>query len=257
MLAIKSMPNDKSPGIDGIPIEFFVKNWTVVESDVVKVIQEFFHTGEMLKAFSCTAVALIPKVPNPAQVKDYIPIACCTMFYKIITKILTIRMKLVIDHVVSPAQSAFIEGRSIIDNVLISHEILKWYSRKGLSPRCVMKVDLRKAYDSIEWCFLESIMAELGFPYLFIKWVMACITSVSYSLLLFGGLTTPFVGKKGIRQGDPMSPNLFVLAMEYLQREFSQLDDLLLFCKAEVKSIQMLHDAFTRFSKASGLQANT
>uniref|UniRef100_M1AKR0 Gag-pol polyprotein n=1 Tax=Solanum tuberosum TaxID=4113 RepID=M1AKR0_SOLTU len=68
MLAIKSMPNDKSPRIDGIPIEFFVKNWTVVESDVVKAIQEFFHTGEMLKAFSCTAVSLIPKVPNPSQI---------------------------------------------------------------------------------------------------------------------------------------------------------------------------------------------
>lgn len=82
-----------------------------------------------------------------------------------------------------------------------------------------MKVDL-----SIEWCFLKSVLAELGFLYLMIKWVMAYVTSVSYSFLLFGGLTTPFEGKKGIRQGDPISPYLFVLAMGYLQRELTQLD---------------------------------
>lgn len=86
MLAIKSMPADKSPGIDKFPIEFFVKNWTIVKSDVVKAILEFFHTGKMLKAFSCSAVTLIPVVPNPVQVKNCRPIACCTTFYKIIKK---------------------------------------------------------------------------------------------------------------------------------------------------------------------------
>ncbi|WMV07308.1 hypothetical protein MTR67_000693 [Solanum verrucosum] len=251
--AIKGMPLDKTPGVDGFPIEFFIQHWSLIKTDVIDAVMEFLKTGRMLKAFSCTAISLVPKVSTPTQVKR------------------------VIGTLVSPAQTAFIEGRSIIDNIMFSHELLKWYSRKGLSPRCVMKIDLRKAYDSIEWSFLKSVLAELGFPFKFIQWVMECISSVSYSLVLFGGLTKPFKGRRGIRQGDPY---LFVNVMEYLQRELTQVgqnkdfkfhprckklgvmhicfaDDLLMFCKADMISIQLLRGAFQRFSDASGLQANT
>lgn len=140
-----------------------------MKSDVLLAVQKFFTTGKVLKTFSCTSVTLMPKVPAPTLVKDYRPIAYCTTFYKIITKVLTNRMKGVMNTIIIPSQSAFIEGRSIIDNVIFSHELLKWYTRKGLSPRCVLKVNLRKAYEGVEWCFLKSMLAKLGFPQKFIR----------------------------------------------------------------------------------------
>ncbi|WMV60256.1 hypothetical protein MTR67_053641 [Solanum verrucosum] len=276
--AVYAMPHDKAPGVDGFPVEFFTTNSTIVAERLILAVKEFFSSGKLLKSFSCTAVTLIPKVASPSKVKDYRLIACCKIVYKIITKILTHRIKDVISDGVSPSQTAFIEGRSILDNMLFSHDVLKCYTRKGLSSRCVMKVDLRKAYDSIEWCFLRSMLVELGFPYKFIQWVMECVTSVSYSLLMNGGLTEPFKGRRGIRQGDPMSPYLIFIAMDYLQRELNQVlihpqfqfhprckklgvvhicfaDDLLMFCKADITSIKLLQAAFVKFSSVSVLQA--
>ncbi|XP_019256292.1 PREDICTED: uncharacterized protein LOC109234680 [Nicotiana attenuata] len=90
----------------------------------------------------------------------------------------------------------------IIDNILFSHELFKGYNRKGISPKCVLKVDIRKVYDSLDWQFLRCMLADLGFPKKFIHWVMECVTTVSYSLVLNGGLTKPFQAKRGIRFSD-------------------------------------------------------
>lgn len=212
--AIKDMPHEKAPGVDGFPVEFFTKHWQEVGDDVCDAVKQFFATGKMHKGISSTAVTLIPKVQNPSYVKDYRPIACCTTLYKIITKVITARIKRIIGGLVEESQPAFIEGRGITDNILFIHELFKGYNRKGISPRCVLKVDLRKAYDTLEWTFLERVLLDLGFPYKFTRWIMECISSVTYSLNINGGLTKPFKGRRGIRQGDPMSPYLFVLAME-------------------------------------------
>lgn len=277
--SVKSLPKDKAPGIDGFPIEFFTKNWEIVQKEVLEAVQQFFITGNIVPAMNTTAITLVPKVSNPTKVKDYRPIACCTTLYKIISKVLTRRLKNVITKLIGGSQSAFIEGRSILDNVLFSHELFKCYGRKWISPRCVLKVDLRKAYDSLEWSFLKQLMVAMGFPAKFINWIMKCVTTVTYSLLLNGGLTKPFIAKRGLRQGDPMSPYLFVLAMEYLGRELKQLSrngdfnfhprcrklesihvcfayDLLMFCRADITSIKLLHETLMKFSRASGLQAS-
>lgn len=125
---------------------------------------------------------------------------------------------MVISHLVGKAQPAFIEGRSIVENIIVSHEIFKSYNRKWISPRCV-----RKAYEIMEWDFLGKLLSDLGFPIRFVNWIMKCVSIVSYSLILNEGLTKPFLIKRGLRQGDPMSSDLFVLVMEYLGRELQQL----------------------------------
>ncbi|XP_070045727.1 uncharacterized protein [Nicotiana tomentosiformis] len=160
-IAIKDIPTDKAPRIDGYPIE---------------------------------AITLIPKVSSPSQVKDYRPIACCNTLSKIIAKLLQLRIKKVIGNMLGHSQSTFIEGRSIIDNIFFNHELFKGYNRKGVSPRCVMKVDLRKAYDTIDRRFLRRMLSDLGFPFKFIEWIMECVTTVSYYLVINGRLTKPFQG---------------------------------------------------------------
>lgn len=188
-------------------------------------------------------------------------------------------MKLVLDSIIRENQSAFVQGRLIFDNIILSHELVKCYQRKQISPRCMVKVDIQKAYDSVEWPFVQQMLMELGFPYRYVQWVMICLTTVAYTANVNGEFTELFEAKKGIRQGDHISPYLFVICMEYLNRCLLDLqhnkdfhfhprckrlvlvhvcfaDDFLLFTRGDTKSVQHLMNELDKFVTASGLKAN-
>ena len=213
-----SLKNGKAPGPDGYSVGFFKGAWDVVGQEVVAAIKSFFSSGELLKEINSTTIALVPKIPNPERVGDYRPISCCNAIYKCISKILANRIKKVLPDLIDPVQSAFVPGRRISDNIFLSQELLRGYHRDSKDPRCAMKIDIMKAYDNVRWDFLFDTLEAMGFPEKFINWVKACVTSPSYSICINGNLNGYFMGRKGLRQGDPLSPYLFVIVMEMLTR---------------------------------------
>ncbi|KAL0295420.1 UNVERIFIED_CONTAM: putative ribonuclease H protein [Sesamum radiatum] len=213
--AFFDIAEDKAPGPDGYSSGFYKAAWPVIGEEMIKAILEFFTTGRLLKQVNTTILALIPK-----------------------------RLRLVLDKLISPSQNAFVPGRSIGDNILLAQELFAGYNRQGLPMRCALKVDLRKAYDTVEWDFLSAVLQMFGFPGTFIGWVEECVTTPMFSLMLL----------QLIDQNEGFSFHWRCKELGLFQLCFA--DDLLLFCKADVASVRVFRHGLAEFAKLSGLHAN-
>ena len=143
------MKPDKAPGPDGYTAGFFQKLWPVVGTDVCAAVRSFFESGRLLKEFNCIAITLVPKSGSPSKLTDYRPISYCNIIYKSISGVIAQRMKGILLELVSSDQTAFIPGRSIADNILLAQEILRNYHKPNTPPRSTIKVDILKAYDTV------------------------------------------------------------------------------------------------------------
>ncbi|GJW93328.1 hypothetical protein Tco_0173000 [Tanacetum coccineum] len=254
-----------------------VKSALFSMDDFVAAVCEFFTNGKILKELNHTIIALIPKVSSPCRVNDYRPISCCNVLFKCISKIIANRIKESLKVLVSRNQSAFVPGRSIADNILLTQELMHNYHLDRGLPRCAFKVDIQKAYDTVDWDFLKRVLIGFGFHSRMINWIMECITTTSFSISINGSIHGFFKGKRGLRQVDPLSPYLFTLIMEILtlmlqrgirntssftyHRFCSKLklvnlcfaDDLFLFGHGDVGSVTIINNALFEFKEASGL----
>lgn len=212
-LAVWDCGDNKARGPDGFNFKFIKRFWDVLELDFLRLF-EFFHQSEMVNnACVSSFIALVPKFRDAAGTKDFRPINLIGVISKVISKVLANRLKGVLNSVVSLHQSAFIAGRFILDGPLMVNEIMAWW-KKNKKKGMLFKLDFEKAYDHLNWDFLDSILEIMGFPTKWRGWIKGIVSSARSSVLVNGSPTFEFKYHRGLRQGDPISPFLFVLAME-------------------------------------------
>jgi hypothetical protein len=179
-----SVGDYKAPGPNGLHAIFYKKFWNICGTEITEEILQAMNTGIIPEGWNDTTVVLIPKTEAPDLVTQFRPISLCNVIYKIISKMLAARLKEILPDIISPMQSAFVPGRLITDNVLVAYESIHSIKNKrsGNSGACAVKLDMHKAYDRVEWIFLEDMMKRLGFDERWVSLMMACVTSVRYQV---------------------------------------------------------------------------
>ncbi|XP_060959153.1 uncharacterized protein LOC133030431 [Cannabis sativa] len=280
--AFFQLPLDKAPGPDGFNSHFYKANWHVVRNDVLEAASSFLNGNASVAPLNNTLITLIPKVHQPKCISAFRPISLCNIIYKIISKTLANRLKLVLNSLISPHQSAFLPGRLISDNIIIAQEVahsikLKTRGKKGWMA---IKLDMAKAFDRVEWPFIIAILRKFQFPPRFVHLISTCISTASFQFNLNGKVSGSVNPSRGIRQGDPLSPYLFLLCAEGFSSLLHQqerrktllgfkvarrapaishllfADDSFLFCQANISSCNVIKEVLEAYGRATGQQVN-
>ncbi|TYK00226.1 LINE-1 retrotransposable element ORF2 protein [Cucumis melo var. makuwa] len=276
--ALFSFNGNKAPGPDGYTMEFLKKFWNHLKGDVIKVFKDFHEKSIINKNVNNTYIALIAKKSNCANPKDYRSISLATSLYKIIAKAIANRLKSTLPTSISPNQLAFVKGRQITYAILMANEAVDfWITSK--TKGYVLKLDIEKAFDKVRWDFIDYMLRVKNYPLKWRSWIKACISSIQYSILINGRPRGKILPNRGLRQGDPISPFIFVIAMDYLSRLLTKLqkngvikgvvfdkncelnyllfvDDILVFIEDDNRAIKSLQNAIFLFEAASGLTIN-
>lgn len=274
---VKHMSPFKAPGKDGLHAGFFQSQWNIVGDSFCNLVLEIFNNPEKVKDINETLITLIPKVDPVVCIKNFRPISLCNVSYKVITKILAQRLRMLMGTLVNPCQSSFIPHRQSCDNIIMAQEIFHSIrNKRGKKGWMAIKLDLEKAYDRLNWMFIRETLEDIGLPTDFINLVWHCISSVRMKMLWNGEALEEFSPSRGIRQGDPISPYIFILCIEKLFHlisiavdqslwrpiqlsrggpKISQLafaDDVLFFAEAGMEQILLMKKILDLFCRSSG-----
>ncbi|WJX55356.1 Protein DETOXIFICATION 41 [Trifolium repens] len=271
----------KAPGPDGFQAGFYQQSWDIVGPSVCDFVQKVWRMPSTIAMVNQTDICLIPKVDHPELVTQFRPISLCNTIYKIVSKVIVARLKNYIPKLVSPFQTGFVPGRNIHENIVVTKEMVhSMHMAKGRKGFFAIKVDLSKAYDKLSWEFVWRVLTEANFPDNIINIIMHSVTSVETNVKWHGARAEYFRPQRGIRQGDPISPYLFVLCMDklshlichavdegdwrtlracrngHLVSHLMFADDLLLFGEATEKQVQCTIRILNAFCNMSGQEVS-
>jgi len=276
--AVNQMKEGKAPGPDGFTLNFFHKFWDLIKNEVWQVVEESRALRWMYPFLNATFIALIPKGEDSNTPDKYRPIALCNIIYKITSKVIATRLKPLLPLIISPEQSGYVEGRQITDGIILTHEIIHSLKRTT-KPGMLLKLDLSKAFDSLSWVYIQKILIAFGFAHSWVRWIFNLLSSAFFSVLINGIPSPTYRPTRGIRQGDPLSPFLFVIMAEGLGRTITAarldrhlrglsfnnspafshqqfVDDNMLFGHPSVQEARLLKSILSTFSDASGALIN-
>ena len=276
---VRDMAKGKAPGHDGIPIEFFQRLWPTVGKYFLQMILSSTEKGELHVGVTKGIICLIPKEGNPKDLNHWRPITLLPVIYKIFAKTLQLRLQPMLRDVISPEQTAFLLLRFILDNIVLAQETLHW-AKTSRQPTVFLKLDFSKAYDKVSWRFLFHVMHMMGIDARFIQWVKLLFGNASAAVNINGSPGSTFKVERGVWQGCPLAPYLFLIVGEALthtikksveekrlkgvvlpggkkQQCISQYaDDSSFMVRGEKRDIDELVRLLKTFSEASGMEIN-
>ena len=281
-IALKDMAPLKALGPDGMPPIFFQSFWRLIGDDVSKAVLDFLNSCHIPKEFNFTYVTLIPKMKNPKKISEFRPISLCNVIYKLISKVLANCLKPLLPSIVSENQSAFQASKVITDNILMAFETLHYMKnhQTGNTSFMALKLDMSKAYNRVEWSFVECLLKKMGFHSKWVDLMMECITTISYSILINGEPSHTIHPSRGLRQRDPLSPYIFLLCTEGLHGLLTRAaasgdirgisicrneprlthlffaDNSLLFCRASIQECMHIQALLSTYEEASRQKLN-
>ncbi|KAA3471387.1 reverse transcriptase [Gossypium australe] len=280
--ALKEMGPTKAPGADDFLALFFQRYWHIAGNEVTNYCLGVLNDKRPMEDFNKTNIVLISKISKPTKMINFRPISLCTFVYKVIAKAIVHRLQNVIDKCINKVQSAFVPRRLISDNVLLAYKILHTFRQKRAGKKGIMavKLDMSKTYHKVEWGFIEEVMTKMRFAREWVELIRRCVSTVSYAVNVNGRRRSLFFPIRGLRQGDPLSPFLFLICSEGLSSlmraarregftrgakasrsgpEISHLlfaDDCILFGEASSRGAEILKNILQVYESCSGQCVN-